>query len=407
MTMTERPLPRILVYEFISAAGAGVQLSTGASTGGHGAPPDDGAGDAGEPLLLQGIAMRDAIAADLLAAGRYQVCVADSAAAPFPLPATAASPEGRDTAHERFVRHGAACPPRGSDAARAPSARSAAPGCATLRAMPDETPAAFLARVSPGFDRVWVVAPETDGILAGLCCAVGPARWAGCDAGAIALCGSKTATRMRLAAHGIAVPDGWQPGEARPHPDGAWIVKPDDGAGTQDTRRHAGFDAARAAFTAHAAGGRPFALERWVDGEPLSLSLLCGSRGAELLCINRQRIRLGADGKLGYHGVDVGIEAPGGARGRVLGELAHAVHAAVPGLAGFVGIDLVWTSGGQPVVIEINPRPTCAYVGLSARIGRNLAAGILASDTRSAAAAQPSGGNAAGAFPCPDGWTSR
>jgi len=30
------------------------------------------------------------------------------------------------------------------------------------------------------------------------------------------------------------------------------------------------------------------------------------------------------------------------------------------------------------VVIEVNPRVTCAYVGLSASLGRNLAAELLA-----------------------------
>ena len=32
---------------------------------------------------------------------------------------------------------------------------------------------------------------------------------------------------------------------------------------------------------------------------------------------------------------------------------------------------------GDPVVIEVNPRVTCAYVGQSVRLGRNLAAEIL------------------------------
>ena len=49
----------------------------------------------------------------------------------------------------------------------------------------------------------------------------------------------------------------------------------------------------------------------------------------------------------------------------------------MPGLRGFVGIDLVWHEERGPVVIEVNPRVTCAYVGLSAALGRNLAAELL------------------------------
>jgi predicted ATP-grasp superfamily ATP-dependent carboligase len=57
--------------------------------------------------------------------------------------------------------------------------------------------------------------------------------------------------------------------------------------------------------------------------------------------------------------------------------LAQRVGAALPGLFGFVGIDVVWHPQRGPVVIEVNPRVTCAYVGLSAALGRNLAAELL------------------------------
>jgi len=58
--------------------------------------------------------------------------------------------------------------------------------------------------------------------------------------------------------------------------------------------------------------------------------------------------------------------------------LARQVAAAIPGLRGYVGIDVVWNERRGPVAIEVNPRVTCAYVGLSAALHRNLAADILA-----------------------------
>lgn len=60
-----------------------------------------------------------------------------------------------------------------------------------------------------------------------------------------------------------------------------------------------------------------------------------------------------------------------------LRRLAAQVARHVPGLRGFVGIDLVWHAHFGPVLIEINPRVTCAYPGLSARLGRNLAGEIV------------------------------
>ena len=372
--MTEPKPERVLVYEFISAGAIDAGLIGAAASGDElSTAADPGSRRAGESLLLQGISMRDAMVADLIAAGGYDLSVTSSDAAPF-VPANDAAAEL------------SSAPALLSE----PSPPRRPSRCTALRVPAAESPTAFLARLASSFDRVWVVAPETDGILAELCHAVGARRWVGCSEDAIVTCSSKRATREVLALHGITVPAGWQPGEAEPQADGAWIVKPDDGAGTQDTRRHARFAAAREDFDARRQAGRSATLERWVEGEPLSLSLLCHRDRTELLSINHQRLELAVDGTLSYHGVDTGIEATDCPRGRQLATLAHRIRTAMPGLAGFVGVDLAWTSEGRPVVIEINPRLTCAYVGLSRRLGRNLAADILARRA-SAPAPHPSG----------------
>jgi predicted ATP-grasp superfamily ATP-dependent carboligase len=62
--------------------------------------------------------------------------------------------------------------------------------------------------------------------------------------------------------------------------------------------------------------------------------------------------------------------------------LAQKVARALPGLRGFVGVDLVWHPSQGPVAIEVNPRVTSAYVGLSAHLQRSLAAEVLALHTR-------------------------
>ncbi|MEM5382884.1 ATP-grasp domain-containing protein [Paraburkholderia phymatum] len=263
-------------------------------------------------------------------------------------------------------------------------------GVAHCRAKPGETMLEFVARAAREHDYAWIVAPECDGLMLDLADAVGPARWIGCTKEAIALASSKRATAQRLASRGIAVTPALEAAQIDARTQRRWVVKPDDGAGGLDTHVFDDADGARAEYAARCAAGRDTVLQEWVDGDPLSVSLICdggdgrdGSR-ATLVSINRQRIGVAAavaghPGQVvGFEGVEIGCIDRNGAQGRALDALAQQVAAAVPGLRGFVGIDVVWHASRGPVVIEVNPRATVAYAGQSARLGRNLAADVLA-----------------------------
>lgn len=248
-------------------------------------------------------------------------------------------------------------------------------GAAAVRARDGEATEAFVARVAGRHDLAWVIAPETDGLLARCSRLVEPPRWLGCSTDAIELLGSKRATLRHLHAAGIATPLAVD--DAR-----HWVVKPDDGAGALDTRRHDDRAAAEADLAAREAAGRPATIEAWVDGEALSTSLLCRAGGeVESLSVNCQDVRIAADGVVSFHGVAVNA-LPGA---EAIARTAEAVARAVPGLRGFVGIDLVWHPRLGPVVIEVNPRVTCAYEGVSAALERNLAAEVLAAHALEAA----------------------
>jgi predicted ATP-grasp superfamily ATP-dependent carboligase len=56
-------------------------------------------------------------------------------------------------------------------------------------------------------------------------------------------------------------------------------------------------------------------------------------------------------------------------------ELACAAVSLVPGLKGYVGVDLVLTDNGVQL-IEINPRLTTSYIGLRQVVRTNLAQAI-------------------------------
>ncbi|GAB3670066.1 ATP-grasp domain-containing protein [Ramlibacter alkalitolerans] len=236
-----------------------------------------------------------------------------------------------------------------------------------------ESSLAFVRRQSLQHELCWIVAPESGGLLLRLHEAVGEARWIGCSAAAIRVTASKCATAAVLTAAGVATPLAF----AAQHR-GAWIVKPDDGAGTLQTRRHPSRTAAQADLQDRRAAGQQAVMEPFVEGEPLSLSMIVGPDLARALAVNRQRLAMDADGWLQDLGVQPAAIAPGDARTPMLHALAARVASAIPGLRGYVGVDVVWNEGGGPVVIEVNPRVTCAYVGLSAILRRNVAQDILA-----------------------------
>ncbi|MEF7612959.1 ATP-grasp domain-containing protein [Aquincola sp. MAHUQ-54] len=311
-------MKRVFVFEYLTGGG------------------DAGMAEAGEALLQQGRAMRDAVVADLLEVPGVQVSAA-------------------------------VC----EQAARLP------PGAASAWARPGESAAAFVAREAAAHDLAWVIAPETGGLLAQLSRRVDPARWLGCDTAAIEVASSKRATLQRLAQAGIATPLAFGD-EAR-----RWVVKPDDGAGTVDTRVHGHVGAAEQDHARRLRAGQPSTLEPWVEGEALSLSLLCEPGRADLLSVNCQQVDVDVAGRVSFDGVR--INALPGAESLV--RIADAVARALPGLRGFVGIDLVWHRLRGPVVIEVNPRVTCAYEGLSAALDRSIAAEVLAAHVREPACA--------------------
>jgi predicted ATP-grasp superfamily ATP-dependent carboligase len=327
-------LTKIFVFEYLTGGGIDPQLA------GTGSLADLSA------LNVEGRVMRDALVADLLELDGVEVSYASSRFEPA------------DSVDANAVRHVAE--------AGEPMTR-------------------FVARIAREHDYAWIVAPECDGLLLRLYDAAGASRWLGCSKEAIRLTSSKTATAACLASRGIVTTPALEPYAATAVAGGKWVVKPDDGAGGLDTYLFDDLGHAIAEYDARAEAGRNPVLQQWIDGEPLSLSLVCGERGAELLSINRQRIGLPDSAAQGHHerviefsGVDIDRIDRRGVQGRTLDALAQRVVAALPGLRGFAGIDLVWHRERGPVVIEVNPRLTVAYAGQSRVQKRNLARDLLA-----------------------------
>jgi predicted ATP-grasp superfamily ATP-dependent carboligase len=223
-----------------------------------------------------------------------------------------------------------------------------------------------------------VVAPETDGLHERCCRAVERVggRLLGPSSGAVALTADKHALADHWRQHGVRTP---ATTDRRPTRCEAFPVvwKPRDGAGSTATfLLRDGLDVVRAEAVVAAEHPGPMVLQQYAPGRPASVAFLCGPAGNVPLVPAFQH--LSDDGRFKYLGGELPI--PPDLAARAVALASRAIDC-VPGLLGFVGVDLVLgdaPDGSRDHAIEINPRLTTSYVGLRALAEFNLAGAMLA-----------------------------
>ncbi len=215
-------------------------------------------------------------------------------------------------------------------------------------------------------DMVWLLAPESDGVLEQLCRMTPPHKNLGCAPEAVHIATSKSATAECLARQGINVAPALTSLETLSSP---LLCKPDDGAGCTDTRRFENKAEAADWLEKHP----DHIAQPWLEGESASISMLCREGVAWLLACNRQLVESDAQGLLHYRGSVLNGMAQ---HWEAFDAVAKQVASALPGLAGYVGVD-VMVQNGQVTVLEINPRLTTSYVGLRQATGLNPARLVL------------------------------
>lgn len=222
-------------------------------------------------------------------------------------------------------------------------------------------------------DAVWPIAPEAGGVLErfterlesdGL--VVLNSR-----ASAIRVASSKLDTASSLVARGIPVVPTFDARQCTSVQCSHWVLKPDDGAGCEGTRIVNGSDGIQME-TAELDPSIRYVAQPFVIGTAVSLSLLCEGGRVRLLACNRQQIAMLND-RFCLLGCEVNDPA---VWGEYAAPLAAQIVAALPGLWGYAGVDLLFTDSG-PRVLEVNPRLTLSYVGLSASLGVNVAKLVL------------------------------
>jgi tyramine---L-glutamate ligase len=248
------------------------------------------------------------------------------------------------------------------------------PGCEIVDVISVTSAREEFERLAAAADATLLIAPEFDGNLwkAARRAVASGARLISPGPDFIRIAADKQRTCERLAAAGVSVPDGvlLEPDEPLPA-DFSYpaVLKPNDGAGSQDTFLVSGPHDAPPAY----AWSRR--LERFVPGMASSVAFLCGPAGRVPLVPCKQK--LSHDGRFRYLGGELPVAT--GIAARAI-QLAERALAAMPAAIGYIGVDLVLgrePDGREDAVVEINPRLTTSYIGLRAAAESSLAHAIL------------------------------
>lgn len=264
-------------------------------------------------------------------------------------------------------------------------------------------------RLAADCDATFVIAPEFEGILAERreTAVEAGGRYFGCSAEAIRLCADKLALAGFLQKNGVPTIETHpcSPAEQKPACSLPAVVKPRRGAGSQDM-----FLIENEADLRQLQRQRPeqewyskFICQPYIAGQAISIAAIV-SRGKResLEVFPPAEQRLSHDGRFRYLGgcVPASLVEAVGAGVTVAADIASAEAAndsqperrispggrlvqqvckLLPGLAGYVGFDLILPQSApdRPLLVEINPRLTTSYVGYRRLTDDNLAERML------------------------------
>ncbi len=225
-------------------------------------------------------------------------------------------------------------------------------------------------------DAIWPIAPETGGVLFDI------ARQAEdtqtklllSDSKTVAICADKLATCHLLAEAEVAVVESVSlvATDFSKSPFPSSVLKPIDGVGCEGS-----FIVNNAVEFTEALSQinkiERYLIQPYLLGDAISLSCLCKHGKGWLLSCNRQDMRI-ENNRFHLEGCLVNIDNPSC---NFYKALVDRIAAVMPGLWGYIGIDIIETQDFGPLVMEINPRLTTSYAGLHEALGINVAEQIL------------------------------
>ncbi len=211
-------------------------------------------------------------------------------------------------------------------------------------------------------DATWVIAPESEGVLDSIVSHLTKQKVTliNCDVESIRISGDKLACAAYLADHGIqTIP---VLSEQQAHTlQAPVIIKDRYGAGCEGLARFdTGIDALQCIDDYS-----QWVVQPYLEGKHLSVSTLFSKHKAIIIALNEQELNFENNTpKL------LACKVNAISLNHEVATLIDQINDALPGLKGYVGIDLVQVDNIF-YVVDINPRLTSSYVGLSDVIENN------------------------------------
>lgn len=232
----------------------------------------------------------------------------------------------------------------------------------------------YLQNIKADYDAVWLIAPETDGILVNWQQFFKQENKQVClsTRKALMLCQNKLETTHHLQKAGINCVSSQKYQPSITIDAGSWVLKPIDSVGCEDVylieTEQQWLSRAQTLDKQ-----REYLIQPYIKGVALSLSALFYQGKATFICCNQQHLNLKSN-EFQLHACTVNVQQEQSLDYQIL---CSKIAQSIPGLWGYSGIDLIKTEQGELVILEINPRLTTSYVGIKQATGINVAAQVL------------------------------
>lgn len=224
------------------------------------------------------------------------------------------------------------------------------------------------------YDAVWLIAPETDGILLDWCRFFNDQGKRLCTSAddAVSICADKLQTFKVLQGAGISCVPSCEFIASKPIEKGEWVLKKNNSVGCDEVYFLSSEPHWSHVLSRLNSASR-YLVQPYIHGKALSLSCLFYRGSAYFICCNEQHLQVvNQQFVLSACTVNVQIENV-----QSYQSLCQTIAEAIPQLFGYVGIDFIETALGEHFILEINPRLTSSYAGIKTALGINVAAQVL------------------------------